>query len=160
MIIGDGQEYAHLAELISRFQLTEHVFLLGKVFQEKLLEYLQQADIFAMACIDVNIHLNSVYVDGIPVALMEAMATETPCVSTMLSGIPELIDHNVNGLLVEQKNDVAFADALQLLIEDQEVRQRMGKAAREKIISDFNIEATSAQMSDLITQQIRDRACS
>lgn len=146
VIVGDGPLYNQLNQQISDRNLQEEVSMPGRIFQEDLKQYLHQADIFAMAC---N-HEKSGIVDGIPVVFMEAMATEIPCVSTTVSGIPDLIEHGVTGLLVDQKNAPAFADALQCLILNKDLRRAMGTASRKKIIEEFNIETTAGQMAELI----------
>src|SRR5262249_13622499 len=78
--------------------------------------------------------------DGIPNVLVEAMAMGLPVISTNISGLPELIDHTVNGLLVPQKDAEALADAVAELLEHPMLRRQFGLAAREKICRSFNAE--------------------
>ncbi len=65
---------------------------------------------------------------------MEAMATEIPCVSTMIAGIPELIRDEIDGLLVPPSDEEALAEALRRLMDEPEFRRRLGRAGRLRVI--------------------------
>jgi glycosyltransferase involved in cell wall biosynthesis/peptidoglycan/xylan/chitin deacetylase (PgdA/CDA1 family) len=84
--------------------------------------------------------------EGIPVALMEAMAAGLAVVSTAISGIPELVEHERTGLLVPSGDAAALADALERLAADRELSIRLGNAARRKVISDFDLQANAARL--------------
>lgn len=77
--------------------------------------------------------------DGLPNVLMEAMAMELPCLSTTISGIPELIDHGSNGWLVAQASPDELAGALTTLIENAELRHTLGRAGRLKVLNSFSL---------------------
>ena len=149
-IAGSGPQHNFLKQLIIEYMLQDQVQLLGRIFQEEIKTLLSQADIFAMACK----HGDNGKVDGIPVALMEAMATGIPCVSTTVSGIPDLIDHGINGFLVEEQDITGIADSLESLLTNPEMRITMGNHARKKIVDEFNIDTTSAQVAALIKKYI------
>jgi colanic acid/amylovoran biosynthesis glycosyltransferase len=80
---------------------------------------LDRADVFALAS----------FAEGLPVALMEAMAMEVPCVSTCIAGIPELIRDGLDGLLVPASSAEALASALGRLLDDPLLRRRLGAQA-------------------------------
>jgi glycosyltransferase involved in cell wall biosynthesis len=80
------------------------------------------------------------FAEGIPVALMEAMAMEIPCVSTTVMGIPELIESGKDGILVPPGNVDELAAALETLIADPALRQKIGKAGRFKVAEQFNLD--------------------
>jgi len=84
--------------------------------------------------------------EGIPVALMEAMAAGLAVVSTAISGIPELVEHERTGLLVPSGDATALADALQRLAADRDLLARLGAAGRHKVISDFDLQANASQL--------------
>jgi glycosyltransferase involved in cell wall biosynthesis len=88
--------------------------------------------------------------EGIPVALMEAMATGLPVVASALSGIPELVEDGRTGLLVPPADPHALADALVRLTVDPEGRWRMGAAARRKVLADFDLRENARQLLRLI----------
>jgi glycosyltransferase involved in cell wall biosynthesis len=77
--------------------------------------------------------------DGIPVALMEAMATELPVVSTRVSGIPELVEHERTGLLVPEKDARALADALMRLHGDPALAERLARQGRRHVLERFSL---------------------
>ncbi|RMG65393.1 MAG: colanic acid biosynthesis glycosyltransferase WcaL [Calditrichaeota bacterium] len=145
-LIGGGELKPQLKALTAELGLTEKVALLGKMPQEKLLSYYQQADILALAC-QVEADGDR---DGIPNVLVEAMAMGIPVVSTQVSGIPELIHDGRNGLLVEQKDPVALADALQQLIEQPELAGRLAAAARWTVEQNFNARVNVRKILHLL----------
>jgi glycosyltransferase involved in cell wall biosynthesis len=118
--------------------------------QERLKEYLNQADIFVLPSLTAD----NGDMDGIPISLMEAMAMEIPTVSTFVSGIPELIEDGKSGLLVREKDAVALANALQQLLEDEALRKRLGREGRQKILRDFDIDKNVSQLSALFKKYV------
>jgi len=151
VIAGDGPQQPLLEQLIAKYQLQDKVQLIGKVFQEQLKSYLERADMFVLPCLVASNGDR----DGVPVALMEAMAMEIPTISTYVSGIPELIEDHQSGLLVREKDAAALADAIQRLLEDAELRVQLGKNARQKIIQEFNIHRSGAQLGMLFDRYVR-----
>jgi glycosyltransferase involved in cell wall biosynthesis len=113
--------------------------------QDELKEIYKHCTIFALPCFIVD----SGDRDGIPNVLAEAMATERAVVSTNISGIPEIVEHGVNGLLVPQKNAVALATALEQLLQNPELRQQLGHAARETVCQMFDSQTTTVFLKDL-----------
>lgn len=99
--------------------------------------------VFALPCVTAP----NGDMDGIPVALMEAMGMGAPSVSTRLSGIPELIEDGVSGLLVEPGDAAALAGALEKLITDRDLAGRLGENGRRKVRSDFNISRYAGELS-------------
>lgn len=91
--------------------------------------------------------------EGIPVALMEAMASSLPVVASAISGIPELVAHESCGLLVPSGNPQALADALARLHGDPALRQRLGRAARERVCQDFDLYLNAGRLLDVIVGQ-------
>lgn len=151
VIAGDGPQMAEVQARVKQYGLETMVQLPGAIFQDDLKAYLKRTDIFALPCIigsDGDI-------DGIPVALMEAMAMEIATVSTTVSGIPELIEDGVSGLLVPEKDITALADALQRLIEDPALRQKLGQAGREKIIAEFEIDQNAERLAGHFEEVLR-----
>jgi len=119
----------------SSVRVDDIVVFLGRQLQEKVLKLLEATTIFCLPSIITDKGGR----EGIPVALMEAMAMELPVVSTRTVGIPELIEHQREGLLVPQKDPVSLASALEKLLDNKELRIAMGSAARKKVMKDFNI---------------------
>ena len=87
--------------------------------------------------------------EGIPVALMEAMAVRMPVVATRTGSIPELVDESC-GILVEQRDPAALAEALGRLIEDPALRGRLGENGRHKVLAEFETSETTKRLAGLI----------
>ena len=90
--------------------------------------------------------------DGIPVALMEAMAVGTPVVSTRVSGIPELVEHDLTGLLADERDVEGLADALQRLLTEPTLGVRLAQAARARIEAAFEIDDQAQRLLDAIQE--------
>lgn len=145
VIAGDGPQWSLVEHLVERHGLERRIELLGAVFQEDLGALLHQADTFVLPCITAS----NGDLDGVPVSLMEAMAVELAVVSTHVSGIPELIEHDVSGLLVPEKDALALAYALQRLLENKDLRSTLGQNARRKVMDQFNIDKSVSQLARL-----------
>ena len=136
LIVGGGPQESLLKQIIEEEGVSDYVSLEGIVFQEHLLSYLDKADIFVLPCVVAS----DQDMDGIPNTLMEAMAMEIPAISTTVSGIPELIEHEKTGLLVAPEDEVSLAKAMATLLDDKELRGILGQAGRAEVIKAFEIE--------------------
>ena len=145
IIGGDGPQWAEVAQMVEQYELHDYVSLPGRYFQEQLRAYLERADIYVLPCITAP----SGDIDGVPVSLMEAMAMELPVISTFVSGIPELVENGESGLLVEEKDAVALADAIQHLLENPARRAELGRRARQKVEAEYNIYANAEQLAEI-----------
>ncbi len=141
-IIGSGELKSDLVQKTEQLGIEENVVFLDNVSDERLVTELDEARCFLLPCVIAE----SGDRDGIPVALMEAMAMKTPPVSTTVSGIPELIDHEENGLLTEPRNPEATADALVSLLSNGSEWTAYAERAREKVVTDFNIETEAEKL--------------
>jgi glycosyltransferase involved in cell wall biosynthesis len=128
-LIGDGPERSSLEALSSQLGLNKSVVFLGALAHQPTLSEVSQADVFVLAS----------FAEGLPVALMEAMALGVPCVSTTIAAIPELIEHNRNGLLVPPANPEALFRALLRLANDSRLRSQLGQKARETVEAQYNL---------------------
>jgi colanic acid/amylovoran biosynthesis glycosyltransferase len=128
-LVGDGTSREVLKKFVEDHQISQHVTFQGALNHDQTHQQLAEADIFALAS----------FAEGVPVALMEAMAMEIPCVSTQIAGIPELIRHNVDGLLVPPSSDEALAAALELLIKDEGLRRKLGASGRARVMDRYNL---------------------
>ncbi|MCB0170648.1 MAG: glycosyltransferase [Anaerolineae bacterium] len=150
LIIGGGPEEQRLQQLVIDHRLEDYVRLEGVVFQEKMKDYLSRADICVLPCVVAS----DQDMDGIPNTLMEAMAMEIPVVSTTISGIPELIEHEKTGLLVPPENEEALAEALARLLDDDTLRRVLGTAGRKKVVAEFEIEKNSRVLLDIFNMYL------
>ena len=90
--------------------------------------------------------------EGIPVALMEAMAAGVPVVATRLSGIPELVQDGVTGLLVEPHDPVALAAALERLLADDALAAELARNARALVQRSFSLTVEARRLGDLLAE--------
>lgn len=134
-IIGEGPLRAELQARIDRLGLASRVRLLGACKQEVVRDHLYAASVFALPSVVTPAGDR----DGIPVALMEAMACGAPVVSTRVSGIPELVEHGVSGLLAQPGDAQELARCLELQLLDQTQARRMAHQARRKIEAEFDV---------------------
>ncbi len=128
-IVGDGPQRSLLEETIRELGLTDYVELPGPAAHEQVIEMYQHATIVALPCIIASDGDR----DGIPNALMEALYMQLPVVSTPVSGIPELIEDDKNGLLVPPQDSSALASAIARLLDDPALCHRLGAAGRKTI---------------------------
>ena len=147
IIGGEDKDTPRIRAKITESQLTETVTLHHAVTQEELTNSYQQSAIFALPC---QIIENGDR-DGIPNVLVEAMAMEMPVVATDISGIPELVEHRLNGLLVPQKDAAALAEAIAELLNQAGLRERLGLAAREKVRRLFDSTENTVTLKTLFT---------
>ena len=138
MIAGDGKEREFLELRVKELDLSPHVQFTGVYSQAELGTLFEKADIFVLPCIVASTGDR----DGIPVVLMEAMQAGLPVISTGVSGISELIYSEHNGILVSEKDASSLADSIQHCLENQKLRQHLGKNAHETIVQDFNLQKT------------------
>ncbi len=151
VLIGeDGGMAERLRAAIDRLQLGEMVSLHGAVTQDELVDWYARAAVFALPCLVTDDGDR----DGIPNVLAEAMATGLAVVSTPISGIPELVDDGRDGLLVADRDAGALAGALQRLLTDQALRERLGARASQKVHERFDARITTRTLYNLFQREL------
>jgi len=144
-LAGDGPLRKELEGAVAQLGLRDRVTFLGVVSHEKLLEGLRMMD-WNMLVLP-SIVTDSGEKEGIPVAIIEAMSRRVPVVSTMTGGIPELFEGVDDALLVPARNPLALADAIERLIEDPELRERLIESGRRRVEESFAIEKVATQLA-------------
>lgn len=134
ILIGDGDDKESITAKIKELGLIEHVTLPGTLAHEQVLEMFQEADCFVLGCKIAG----SGDRDGIPNVLAESMALGVPVVGTRVSGIPELVEHEVTGMLADAGNPQELAHTLKRIVTDHDLRQRLIPAARERVSQVFD----------------------
>jgi glycosyltransferase involved in cell wall biosynthesis len=145
-IVGEGEDEAMLSDLIAAAGLGGTVTLDGRLNRVEVIEALGEADLL----VGPSVVARNGKREGIPVVLMEAMSCGLPVVASRLSGIPELVDDGVSGLLVPPGDATSLATAIRRLVEDPDLRTRMGTAARARIERDFDLETNAQAILDRI----------
>ena len=147
-IIGAGPLYDKLVGLCRRLTLQDRIEFIGALDPEKVKNEINRCDLFILACRRAA----NGDMDGIPLVLMEAMAAAKPVISTDISGIPELVS-GACGILVEENDPVEIATAIKNLLQDEDMRDDMGRHAREKVLCQFRIDCQVAKLSALLHKQ-------
>lgn len=133
-LVGTGELAGALAAQRDRLGLAGSVVLYGALNQRRVREIVSSAAVFAAPCV-VGTDGNR---DGLPTVLLEAMALGTPCVSTPVTGIADLIADGVNGVLVAEHAPAQLADALAALLADRDGGARLASAARIQVEAEFD----------------------
>ena len=154
VIVGErGSAYDSLRAQIDVLGLTETVRLRSAVTQDQLREIYRSAQVFALPCQIMEDGDR----DGFPNVLAEAMAMGVPVVSTAISGIPEMIDDGVHGLLVEPRDPQALANALRRVLTDAGLHRQLARAGRARICERFDSRRTTLALRDLFLARLRER---
>jgi glycosyltransferase involved in cell wall biosynthesis len=141
-VVGRGPDEPMLRRTIRRLGLEEVVTLVGPLARDGIVQELRHADVLAAPSV-VSARGQR---EGIPVVLMEAMGCGLPVVASRLSGIPELVEHERNGLLFTPGRADELADALARLARDRDLRQRLGNEGRSTIERDFDLRTNVARL--------------
>lgn len=149
----DGTRLKEFRRSVQEAGLEEIVNLRGLLSADDALEVVSGATIFALP----SILAPNGDMDGIPVALMEAMGMGIPSVSTRLSGIPELVEDGHTGLLAEPGNPVSLADALGRLLCDPDLAAQLGAAGRERVLREFTVDRYASDLVSLWTDLCSNR---
>jgi len=147
-LIGDGAERAALTARARALGLADQVEFLGARPRSDVRAAIAGAHVVVIS----SVVDPSGRADGIPVALMEAMATSRPVVSTRVTGIPELVEDGVSGLLVPPGDPAALADAIERLRTDPVLAHRLAQAGRERVRGDYDLHRNVRRLRDLFVE--------
>lgn len=144
-LVGAGPDREHLETFATQQGIP--VVFEGATSHDDTRQLLGGADVFALAS----------FAEGVPVALMEAMAMEVPCVSTYVAGIPELIRDGVDGLLVPASSPEALAGALKRLFDDPHLRHALGAAGKKRVLADYNLSRNIRSLARVLSKHCTRR---
>lgn len=136
---GTGSAAEELRRLTVELQLGDRVEFTGWLEAERKRAAFAAATIFVLPS----------YVEGVPMALLEAMSWALPTIATAVGGVPEVITHEVNGLLIAPGDIGALAAAIARLMSEPPLRQKLGEAARESVAARFSIDTAVAKLLDI-----------
>ncbi|MGB5138046.1 MAG: glycosyltransferase family 4 protein [Candidatus Zixiibacteriota bacterium] len=137
VLVGDGPETERLKKLAGEEGISERVMFTG--FRDDVLDLTNSFDIFMMTS----------WHEGIPVALLEAMALSKPTVATRVGGIGEVIEDNKSGCLAEAGNVVELASATSKLLESRELRVNIGRQAFARVSSEFSTTIQRERLANI-----------
>lgn len=141
-LVGDGPDRARLARAVAASGLEGRVTFAGRRTRADVAGLLGSAH----AVVAPSVPTAEGKREGIPVVLMEAMASGVPVVASRISGIPELVEDGVSGLLAPPGDPQGLAAALRLLHDDPGLCERLGRAGREKVEAEFDVQASAAEL--------------
>lgn len=147
--VGEGPDRQMLEDSIAARDLDGRVELAGTMNREALAGLLATSDVLVAPSVPTAQGKR----EGIPVVLMEAMSSGLPVVASRLSGIPELVEDGISGLLAEPGDDRALADALMRLQADPALRDRLADAGRRKVLAEFDIRRNALRLADEIVSR-------
>jgi glycosyltransferase involved in cell wall biosynthesis len=153
-IVGEGPLHEALQEQICRSSLEDIVTLHGALPHEQVIQKYSEADVFVLPSI-VGSNGDR---DGIPNVILEAMAMQLPVISTRHSGIPEVLEDGVNGLLVTPADVRELAHALHYLLDHPEVGRQMGGQGRQTVARKFDLESNAGRLFKEFQQAIAEEA--
>lgn len=142
--VGDGPDRLSLEQSVASLDLSGHVTFRGALNHDQTREQLMQADIFTLAS----------FAEGVPVALMEAMAMGIPVISTYIAGIPELIRHGIDGMLVPPSSVEALAAVIESLVLDRDLRQKLSLSARSRAMEFSNLAANLELLASVFESRL------
>jgi glycosyltransferase involved in cell wall biosynthesis len=141
-LIGDGADRRVLEELVDATGTRDAIHFAGAQSHAQVLDSLREADLFVLPS----------FAEGVPVALMEAMAIGVPCISTFIAGIPELIRHEKDGLLVPAGSVESLTAAMERLILSVEERKQFRESAREHVLEYYNLPKNLEKLAAAMTE--------
>jgi glycosyltransferase involved in cell wall biosynthesis len=139
MVIGKGRERKKLRKLIRKYHLEDKFFLLSDI-PTNAYKYLKAFDIFVLPSIK----------EGFPWTILEAMAAEVPIVATEISAIPEVLKNNQSAILVKPKNPKQLTEAVESLIKNPELKEKLIQQAREIVEKKFTLEKMIDKIEHLL----------
>ncbi|TSC90613.1 MAG: group 1 glycosyl transferase [Parcubacteria group bacterium Gr01-1014_2] len=141
VLIGDGIERPKIEELIKKYKLGNSIILAGQIPEAR--KFMKAFDIFVLPSVK----------EGFPWSVLDAMAAKLPVVTTDVGALPEIIENNKNGILVEPKNPQQLAEAIRYLLENERVRQEFSLQAHQTVLFKFQIEKMVRETEELFSDE-------
>jgi colanic acid/amylovoran biosynthesis glycosyltransferase len=146
-LVGDGPGLQSLKRRVAAEGMQARVHFEGRLTRPQVIELLSEIDVLAAPSVPTRTGKR----EGIPVALMEAMSAGVPVVASAISGIPELVRDEVNGLLVPPRDPAALAAALRRMHDDPVLRGRLAASGRATVVADFNLRRSAVRLAASFT---------
>ena len=128
----DNDYYQAILKSIEREnqKSTHEIEYLGALDQSEVIKWYQKASVFILPS----------FIEGFPVTVLEALSCETPVIATSVGGIPEIIQNYETGILVSPNDHKGLADAIQYLLENKDVRLKVGRKGRKRVIEEYSLD--------------------
>lgn len=135
LICGDGDFKKYLMEKVKNKKINNYVTFIDKVSYTEMPYVHASADIFVYPSIPT-----SFWKEQFGFSIVEAMATEKPVIVTNVGAMPEIVENNKNGFVVEPKNSIQITESILKLANDDKLRKKMGKEARKRVEKNYSVE--------------------
>jgi colanic acid/amylovoran biosynthesis glycosyltransferase len=139
LLVGEGEDRSLLERQIRELGLDQCVQILGRQPRHRVLELMAEADVLTLQSIMTPSGMS----EGIPVSLMEAMASGVPVIASSIRGIPELVEHGRAGLLVPHSDAHALAEALMTIYTSPALARELAIRGREMVVREFDLTANT-----------------
>ncbi len=144
-VVGHGPSSGKAVAMADRLGVGDIVTWAGAVGQDRIRDFYADCDVFCLPS----------FAEGVPIVLMEAMAMAVPVVASAITGIVELVDDGVSGLLVRPGRVDQLTDRLARLLEDPALRQSIGRAGRRKVACEYDLERNASMLAELFAADAR-----
>lgn len=145
VVVGEGQERPNLLQLAKETELSDNIYFVGNRSHEETLKFFKNCLFFVLAS----------RAEGLPLVIVEAMASNKAVVATKIDGVPEIVQDGRTGLLVEPENAWSLAEALVRLSKDPDLRLMLACHGYELVLRKYSWEAIAAQYLSLF-QELSD----
>lgn len=142
VIVGDGPLRAGLERQRDALGLAERIEFLGRLSERETMMQIARSDVLVLPS----------FMEGLPVVLMEALGLGIPVVASRVAGIPELVEHGCTGLLFSASNWPELADSLDRLVDDNELRQLLGRNGPPRIAREFDVRTSASRLHGLFQE--------
>jgi colanic acid/amylovoran biosynthesis glycosyltransferase len=147
-LVGDGPDRKWLEGRATDLGIQTNVEFAGWVDQARLMALYSETDLFALPSL----------AEGIPMVLMEAMAMQIPCVAPGITGVPELIEHGVDGMLFTVADVEDLSKNIRALLDSPELRERIGRQARARVVREYDMARNTERFAAVLAQRL-SRSC-
>lgn len=149
VLAGYGDLREELMQQSDRLGITNQVCFTGQLDRERTAAYIAATDVFALPIVSDQ------GTDGLPNVLLEAMGAGRAIVASDVAGVPDVITHEEHGLLVPDRNPTALADAINQLLSNRDMAERLGTAARQRIETELTWDHTAEQYERVYDYVVR-----
>lgn len=153
-ITGDGSEKEYLMKLTQELELSDNVRFQGAVEHGKIPVFFQEALLFAAPSINLNYDI-----EGLPTIIMEAIAAKVPVITTDAGGINDIVENNVTGIIVNQRNSEELAEKIIYLIENEKIRRELSDKAFYRLLEDFTCSRVGEKYQLVLNELIKEKNC-
>lgn len=143
-LVGDGPDRHWLESRAAELGIASQVEFAGWVDQDELMALYSETDLFVLPSL----------AEGIPMVLMEAMAMQIPCVAPRITGIPELIDHGIDGMLFAVADVEDLTKQIRILLEAPELCAKMGRQARARVVREYDMARNTGLFAAVLSERL------